>query len=73
MKVQVEKDELVAQQVAVIEGNTCIVVTCHDFDHYKRLPAVVSFNGIKCGKTGWNSDTNRCHYQSNATIVSVER
>jgi hypothetical protein len=71
MNVQVEEGFLVAQQVAVIEGNTCIVVTCNDFDHYKRLPAVVSYNGVKCGKTGWNSDTGRCHYQSNAIIVQV--
>lgn len=73
MQVQVEKDMLVAQQVAVIEGNTCIVVTCHDFDHYKQLPAVISYNGVKCGKTGWNSDTNRCHYQSNAVRVQVSK
>lgn len=73
MQVQVEKEMLVAEFITVIEGNTCIVVTCHDFDHYKRLPAVVSIHGIKCGKTGWNSDTNRCHYQSAANIVQVER
>lgn len=71
MKVQVVEDYLVAERVEVIEGDTCIVVTCHDFDHYKRLPAVVSYNGIRCGKTGWNSDTNRCHYQSNAVLVRV--
>lgn len=72
-EVKVVPDMLVAQQVGVVEGNTCVVVHCDDYDHYKRLPQVVSYNGILCGKTGWNSDTNRAHYQSNATIVKVER
>lgn len=69
-QVRVETD-LVADVVAVIEGNTCIVLPCTDFDHFKKLPAVISYNGVKCGKTGWNSDTNRVHYQSNAIIVQV--
>ncbi len=69
MKVQIEHDYLVAEVVTCIEGNTCIVVTCYDLDHFRALPSVVSHNGIKCGKTGWNSDTNRAHYQSNAHIV----
>lgn len=71
MKVKIEKDYLTAEQIAVIEGNTCILVHCNDYDHYKKLPSVISYNGTLCGKTGWNSDTNRCCYQSSATIVKV--
>ena len=71
MKVQVEKEHMVAHMVAEIDGVVCVVVTCDDYDHYKRLPQVVSHNGIMCGKSGWNSDTNRCHYQSNATLVRI--
>ncbi len=69
--VKVVSDHLVAEVVAEYDGVTCIVVHCDDFDHFKRLPQVVSHNGIMCGKTGWNSDTNRCHYQSNASLVRV--
>jgi len=69
MKVHVESNYLVSEQVAVIEGVTCIMVRCNDFDHFKHLPEVVSYEGVKCGKTGWNSDSNRACYQSSAHIV----
>lgn len=68
-----EPDKLVIQHLAVVEGTTCAVVHCNDYDHFKRLPEVVSYNGMLLGKSGWNSDTNRCHYQSNANIVKVVR
>ena len=71
MKVQVEKEHMVAQMVAEIDGVVCVVVTCHDFDQVKKLAQVVSHNGFMCGKTGWNSDTNRCHYQSIASLVII--
>lgn len=67
---------LVALAVAKVKSSDhgeviCIVVTCTDFDHYRNLPEAVSYNGIRCGKTGWNSDKNYACYQSNATIVDA--
>jgi hypothetical protein len=70
-QLKVEVGYITALVVAVIEGNTCATVNCSDFDAYKRLPEVVSYHGVKLGKTGWNSDTNHAHYQSNATILQA--
>jgi len=72
-KVKAEPEYLTVEYTVRIEGVQCAVVTCHDFDHFKRLPEVVSYNGILLGKTGWNSDTNHAHYQSNAQMVRIER
>jgi hypothetical protein len=69
MQVNIEANKMVAEMIGVVEGVTCIVVSCEDYDHYKQLPHVVSYNGTLCGKTGWNSDTNRAYYQSNAHIL----
>jgi hypothetical protein len=64
---------LTVVRAEVIEGRTCVMVNCLDHDHFKRLPEVVSYNGHLLGKTGWNSDTQYAHYQSNATILHIER
>lgn len=66
---KIESDYLVALSVDVVEGKTCVAVTCNDYDHYKKLPEVISHNGILCGKTGWNSDKDRCYYQSGVGLV----
>jgi hypothetical protein len=72
-QVKVESDKFVARHVAVVEGTTCVVVTCNDYNHFKKLPEVVSYGNLLLGKTGWNSDTQRCHYQSNVNIVQKVR
>ncbi len=43
--------------------------TCHDYDHLKELPEVVSYEGIICGRTGWNSDKNLAYYKSTAKVA----
>lgn len=68
---KIEQGYLSIDSMATVDGVLCLVVTCNDYDHYKSLPAVVSYNGRLCGKTGWNSDNCRCYYQSNATIAKV--
>ena len=70
MKVQVMKDEMVALEVGEVDGDTYVVVACHDYDHLKTLPQVVSYNGIRCGRTGWNSDRNVAYYRSGVHIVT---
>ncbi len=70
-ELKVEVAYLRAVTVQVIEGTTCAMVDCHDYDHFRTLPEVVSYNGVMMGKTGWNSDTNHAHYQSNAQVVRV--
>lgn len=67
--VKEEKGYLQVLQGGFVEDNFCIMVQCDDYDHFKRLPAAVSFNGKLLGKTGWNSDTHRCHYQENAQLA----
>jgi hypothetical protein len=72
-RVKAEPEYLTINYSARIEGVLCVVVDCQDFDHFKRLPQVVSYNGTLLGKTGWSSDTNIAHYQSNAHMVRVVR
>lgn len=56
----------------ILDGKVVIETTCHDFDHWKRLPAVVSYKGVECKKTGWSSDTNRaCYKQSHMVAYAV--
>lgn len=52
-----------------IEGTLCLVTGCEDYDHYRSLPVAITYNGVLCGKTGWNSDSGRAYYQSNATLA----
>lgn len=47
--------------------------TCSDYDHYVRLPAVVSYNGVRYGKTGWSSDRNYACYKSGMLIADKVR
>jgi hypothetical protein len=69
MNVKVESEYLKVEHVGDYDGITCCVVNCSDFDHFQRLPQAVSYNGILCGKSGWNSDKNHAYYQSNASLV----
>jgi hypothetical protein len=66
-----EPEYLSILQAETLDGVLCCMVTCTDYDHYKRLPEVTSYNGRLLGKTGWNSDTQRAHYQSNALMAKV--
>jgi hypothetical protein len=68
-----EPNYLTILQADTIDGIFCCMVTCMDYDHYKRLPQVVSYNGRLLSKTGWNSDTQHAHYQSNTMIAMIPR
>lgn len=57
---------LVAQRV---EGNLILETNCRDYDHYKSLPEVVSYQGTLCAKTGWSSDRSYACYQSRMAIA----
>lgn len=70
---KVERDWLTVESVGMVEGVMCAITTCPDYDAYKALPEVISYNGAKLGKTGWNSDTGHAFYQTNALILRVER
>jgi hypothetical protein len=66
-----EPEYITAIFVGPIEGTMCATVDCTDYDHFRALPQVVSFQGTRMGKTGWNSDSHRACYQSNATLLKV--
>lgn len=68
---KVEVGYLRAVVVQVLEGKTCAIVECHDYDHYRTLPDIVSYEGVMMSKTGWNSDTNHAHYQSHTLMLRV--
>jgi len=71
-RLYVEPEYITAIYVGSIEGVQVATVDCTDYDHFRALPPVVSFQGTRLGKTGWNSDSNRACYQSNATLLKVE-
>lgn len=64
MKAKVIQDEIVIEQYQKVEGNLCVTTYCKDYEHYRSLPDVIEFAAHRLGKTGWNSDTNRAHYQT---------
>jgi hypothetical protein len=55
--------------VQTLDGQTVLETTCSDYEHYKSLPQVVSYNGVMCGLTGWNSDLNKACYKSGIDIA----
>jgi hypothetical protein len=50
-------------------GNLILQTTCHSYEDYNALPPVVSYTGVDCGLTGWNSDTETARYKSGAAII----
>jgi hypothetical protein len=51
-------------------GDELVLETsCADFDTLKTLPQVVSYEGIVCGMTGWNSDRGHAYYKSKVKIA----
>lgn len=62
-------DALLITSEHILEGKMVLETPCQDFDHYKRLPDVVSYHGRVCGKTGWNSDRNYACYKQTDYIA----
>lgn len=56
-----------------MDGEHHLIGFCADFDHYKRLPEVVEWEGRMFGKTGWNSDDCRVYYKSGVTVGTARR
>lgn len=56
---------------------TELVVSCSDFEAYKKLPEALFYKkasekaGVVCGKKGWNSDRNVAYYGSNKAVAQV--
>lgn len=69
MKADVVKNALVLTSIHRIEGDLVLTTTCRDFDSFAKLPAVVSYKGTECGKSGWSSDTGIACYKSSANIA----
>lgn len=46
---------------------------CRDYDHYVSLPDVVSYQGVRYGKTGWSSDRHYACYKRGAMIADKVR
>ena len=53
----------------ILDGETVIETACRNYDHYKSLPPVVSYEGIIVGLTGWNSDRGYACYKSGAKVA----
>jgi hypothetical protein len=70
MQASTVRDAITLTAIHKIDGETVLETSCQDFEEYKRLPQVVSYQGIVCGLTGWNSDKNYACYKSSAQIAT---
>lgn len=48
---------------------TTIMTYCHNYEHFKMIPLVITYDGKRYGKTGWDSDTKRCYHRNNAPVA----
>ena len=69
MQAHTVKDAIVITCVHRMDGQLVLEMECADFDAYKALPAVVSYDGVVCGKTGWSSDRNYACYKSGVPLA----
>jgi hypothetical protein len=46
------------------ENLRILVVSCIDYDEYRKLPAAVEYDGQEFGRTGWNSDYGQAYFKS---------
>jgi|GEM_PF-3843854 len=59
-------NELVIENYLSVGNESTVVTYCKDYSHYRSLPDVIEYSGRRFGKTGWDSNTNRCHYSTKA-------
>ena len=71
MEAKVEKDYINVLRHGVIEGELVIEVNCDDYDHFRSLPAAVTFQNVLLGKTGWNSDRGYACYKQGAPLAKA--
>jgi hypothetical protein len=69
MVTSVVSDAMSVIMACPIDSVLCLAVDCADFDAYKSLPAALSYNGIVCGLSGWNSDKCVAYFQSNKPVA----
>lgn len=58
-------------EVQEFQGVRVLITSCTSYEEYKSLPKAVKFEGMVFGKTGWNSDTGRAYYRTDALIARV--
>lgn len=51
------------------ERHKHLKVYCHDYTHYKSLPAVVDYRGSRFAKTMWESAVRRATYRNDVPAV----
>ena len=64
---------IVIQVATWYDGELVLETVCRDYDHYRTLPDVVTYQGMECGKTGWSSDSHYACYKSGASIAHGKR
>lgn len=66
---------LVIETVENLGNLTILVVSLGEGQHwdayqaFKRLPAVICYNGQNFGKSCWNSDKNKAYYRNDYAIA----
>ena len=63
------------KSVSVVYGETLpngvkvLVVPCENFDNLKRLPSALDYDGLRYGRTGWNSDKCVAYYRTDHKVA----
>lgn len=60
---------IVILNAQAVDNELVLETSCPDFDTLKTLPQVVSYEGIVCGMTGWNSDRGHAYYKSKVKVA----
>ncbi len=71
MKAAAIKDAIQVTIVHKIEGKIVLETPCRDYDDFRTLPRLVSYEGYTLSKTGWNSDRGYACYQSGLPVAQV--
>lgn len=52
-----------------VGNETCVEVTCRDYDHWCKLPEVIDVGGALFARTGWSSDRQVACYKNKQLIA----
>lgn len=59
------------ETVGVLDGISCLSVSCPDFDAFRVLPAALEYEGKIHGLRGFDSDIGMAYYKTSALLAKV--
>lgn len=46
----------------------CLATPCHSFEDYKKLPALITYNGEEYRLTGWHGERYEAYYKKDSHV-----